>query len=371
MIVFAGGQTMDNGAKKQTKNTFVELLRFLFCIVILIHHSGSLLKEGQAAVLPNGAIAVEFFYMLSGFFAMKHIARFKEKPEMKMGYCMSYSFDKIKKVLPFALIGMVALYAFYFGIGDKETALLYKIYSLKNLPFEASMLTMTGIIPVTMTDIRNTPLWFLSALFIVLPLVMYLAMRFEDVFKGYIVWILPPVLYAYLCNKYTAIFAWGSYGGFLYGGVIRAFADLTLGFGIFYALELLQNRIKKNVPMKICGTIISLLLLAYTIKFCATEVLVMDQIIVTYFIFVMLILVLGDYTYFGFTDKCFLAKPLSYLGSLAMPVYCLHWAVYTYLNKWAWNMSFIAGLMLNIAVSLVLSVILLQIVNIVKKRRNR
>lgn len=360
---------MNNSATQQTKNTFVELLRFVFCVIIIIHHSGSLLKEGQGAVLPNGAIAVEFFYMLSGFFAMKHIAKLQDSPTMKMGYCMKYSLGKIIRTLPYALTGIVALYAYYFVLADSGTSILYRIYSLKNLPFEASMLAMTGIIPVTMTDIRNTPLWFLSALFIVLPLVMYIAMRFEDVFKGYIVWFLPPILYAYLCNKNQFIFSWAPYGGFLYAGVIRAFADLTLGCAIFYAIELLKDRTKKSITGRTVCTIAALAFLTITFVFCRIGNLAPDQIIVTYFLFFALLLVLGDYTYLGLSDKCFLAKPFSFLGAVSMPVFCIHWAVYICLNKVLLNLGYAIGLFLIIAISFVVSVVLMAVVNLIKKRR--
>ena len=44
------------------KNTYIELWRFVFCCIILIHHSGSIGNANTNYLFPAGFLAVEFGY---------------------------------------------------------------------------------------------------------------------------------------------------------------------------------------------------------------------------------------------------------------------------------------------------------------------
>ena len=50
---------------KSTKNYYIELCRFLACMAIFSYHA--------SWHLVGGWIFVEFFFMLTGFFMVKHI----------------------------------------------------------------------------------------------------------------------------------------------------------------------------------------------------------------------------------------------------------------------------------------------------------
>lgn len=63
------------------KNNMVELCRFLACYVIFSYHAGGRFTTGW--------IFVEFFFMLSGYFAIKHLVRMEGKIENKATYPIS------------------------------------------------------------------------------------------------------------------------------------------------------------------------------------------------------------------------------------------------------------------------------------------
>lgn len=78
----------------------VELCRFLACYVIFSYHAGGRFTTGW--------IFVEFFFMLSGYFAIKHLVRIEGKIENKATYPIQYTIDKFKRLLPYTTVGFVA-----------------------------------------------------------------------------------------------------------------------------------------------------------------------------------------------------------------------------------------------------------------------
>ena len=79
------------------KNNMVELCRFLACYVIFSYHAGGRFTTGW--------IFVEFFFMLSGYFAIKHLVRMEGKIENKATYPIQYTIDKFKRLLPYTTVG--------------------------------------------------------------------------------------------------------------------------------------------------------------------------------------------------------------------------------------------------------------------------
>ena len=58
----------------------MEFLRFIFSIIIVFHHSRNFIGN-ETSLFLNGAFAVEFFFILSGFLMMKSISRMNDKYE--------------------------------------------------------------------------------------------------------------------------------------------------------------------------------------------------------------------------------------------------------------------------------------------------
>ena len=56
------------------KYVLVDIFKFIFSIVILLHHSYKLPSfNGEHYILQSGALAVDFFFIISGYFMMKRV----------------------------------------------------------------------------------------------------------------------------------------------------------------------------------------------------------------------------------------------------------------------------------------------------------
>lgn len=80
------------------RNNSVEALRFFFICVICLWHFHS-----YATWIKHGYIAVEFFFMLSGFYLYKS---YKKHPEVGG---LDYTMHRVKKFLPPFLIAYLLL----------------------------------------------------------------------------------------------------------------------------------------------------------------------------------------------------------------------------------------------------------------------
>ncbi len=65
----------------QARNYALDFYRFLFSCVICIMHFTAYMDFGDAhAPFCGGYLAVEFFFIVSGYMLMRHVEREKKKP---------------------------------------------------------------------------------------------------------------------------------------------------------------------------------------------------------------------------------------------------------------------------------------------------
>ena len=361
---------METTVTSKAKNNFIELLRFIFCFIIVIHHSQNMLPAGSPTFFTSGALSVEFFYIIMGYFAIKHVEEHSDTIK-GMTDATKYTVNKLLRLLPYTTIAIVAAYLWEFFIRS-YLPLIDRLMSFQNMPSELLMMPMTGQIEISLNAYRCTQLWFLSCMLIALPVVMYLSVKCNDVFKGYLVWFLPFMLLGYMGFKWTSIFAWGAHGAILYGGTVRAIADLLLGGAAYYAVGAISKKFNPGVFLRIIFTLCEILLLAFTVFSChRSELTVYDQIFVTMIIWTMLVITLSGISYSGNLFSGLLSPVWSFLGKISMPVFCLHWTVFKYLeNKLFDGLGYWTKVGINIAVCILIYLIVNGISKLIKNKKS-
>lgn len=312
------------------KNYYLELLRFLFAVILVFHHSGFVAFDGIIP-FPSGAIVADGFYIITGFFLMKHLSH-ENDIASPLFYSVEYTFKKIKRIFPYALFGTTV--AYLLDILKMPKGSTFEDFLEYGFTYfcELFFLPMTGIMKLEdSTSIHNAPLWFISAMLIALPFVMYIAIKAGRAFSCFLSWLLPLLIYSYLIFNYGDIVAWIGFTEIVYSGVIRAFAGICLGCFGFSLVERLasSNKSLNNIPMKILLTVLELSLFVLSIRNMYKGVTGYFSLYTLLSLFGMLVLTLSGKT---FTSK--LQFPFfSFLGKLSMPIFCIHWGIY----KWIGN----------------------------------
>lgn len=359
------------------KNSFIELLRFIFCLVIFLHHSGFYATDSMSYPFKSaGFFAVEFFFLLTGAFATAHMA--KGAPSNGcMIYSMDYTIGKLKRVFPYAATGILLSYGWYFLQADPSLSIKDRIFGRWNILYELLFLPMTGIMDIRLESYMNTPLWYLSVILIALPLVMYLVIKCKDLFTHYLSWLLPLLIHGLLIQKYGSIGNWGEYTLIAYSGVIRGLADLMLGCFV-YEMSLSLSRKKTKIP-KWIWTVAEAALYIFALYTFNTEVDGYTYEFAVLCVAVGLIITLSGVSLTGslagntnLNDVSkgpgALGKFFNHLGALSLPIYCLHWPVYRFMTLYLPNLSYVWAVVIAFAICVALSELIMVCVKRFAKR---
>ena len=210
----------------QNRNGTIEILRFIFIWVVVCYHANPMFSFSK--FFTGGFMAVEFFFILSGFF-MAHAAK---KPPVDQTGRDAFDFlkHKISAIYPSFLICFITGFIVreYFGAGYVSSHFLYRvIYSFGELGF----LQMAGYPAYCVTGVG----WYLSALFLCMLFLYPLLRKYQSVF----VFVLAPLLSIFLIGFMVRTNGNVNVPDYLYfdvvyKGVLRGTADICLGCMCFY-----------------------------------------------------------------------------------------------------------------------------------------
>lgn len=338
------------------RKAYPEILRCIFCIMIVIHHAG-LLGESGARLLPSAGVIADAFFMMSGYFACRYILNHKDDIEEPFRYSLKYTLSKIRKVLPYTTFGILIVYFLDF-IHLKSYSLNSLADMACNMAVELLLLPMTGIMKTDLINYRNAPLWYLSAMMIALPFVMFLAIRLKKTFSLCLVFVLPILNQLYMIKTFGGALPWMDNLGLFCSGVPRGFSSLCMGFGVCYLATLFQDKQSlhgKNA--RIMLTVLEILLLISIVVFARIGVHGFGELGVIYLIWLMLIITFSGLSY---TTQIRI-KNISAISMLTLPVYCIHWGIYRYVATYLGFLPLAVGIILTLVLCIVTAYILIKV----------
>lgn len=253
---------------KKERNYTIEFYRFMFAIsFILIHtlmifplgYMGFTMSAAQNAYIFQNAFDVILPFMIfSGYFMMHSFRKAKAK-NLDAGtpakQAWGYLANRLKRLLPLLLVGNLSGWLAN-GIWRGYTLSQYPQYFLacigEFLGLQISGIGMgnqfVGVWGSTSAAVKllcNTPMWFISGIFICGYAVYYLLAKDEHKFLG---WILPGVTIVYLgsCWLTDTLPLWNvmlEIGSFTINtDLILMFIGLGLGCELWVAVDALKNK---------------------------------------------------------------------------------------------------------------------------------
>ena len=241
-------------------------MRFLFALWVLYYHD---YVPYKGDLFGQGYLAVEFFFVLSGFFLMRSIDKFIQKP--KNGDLFSFLKHRFKSIVVPFIVGEIFVLIYSFG-------------------FEISYNLFFGY------------LWYIRDLFIAMTCIFLLRKYIKN----------PKIFYVILASASVISF----FGFFLLsvlawpGGPFRSIAAIPLG--IFAALiPPITTKRKTSAIIPLVGLIISAL-------GCISVIALPDKNLLLSYILV----IIGYPSLIYFVNQIhFSNRILDWLGSLSFPIY--------------------------------------------------
>lgn len=308
----------------KNKNNMIEMSRFLACYVIFSYHA--------KGIFCSGWIFVEYFFMLSGYFAVSHLVRMKGKIGDTAKYPLQYVCNKFRRLFPYTTAGFI--------LGGIAVAWKYDLHGMEiikwllYLPVNILFLPGTGGMPagikisdqLSTTYIMGGALWYICAMFVALPIMLYLLIYAGKKLGPWLISFLPMLLYGYLIICDGTIDGWHAQHMAFFALDMRALAGLLLG-GLIYVISAKIKKCNYTKTGTAVLTIIELGSFLLVVVFACTVELPYDILEILCFM-ISLSLTLSGKT---FTSKINL-KFIVFLGKISLPVYCVHEAVLTFLK---------------------------------------
>lgn len=337
---------MKNGNLQSFRNPNIELCRFIAAIVIAFHHTEKIGGHeffDAYRIAPGGWIFVEFFFILSGYFMTKHFERIEVSKNDKIEkYVVIYAVRKLLKIVPYAAIGIIIDAVAQIGCGDIEKGDMWNL--VVELPLHFLLLKGINILRF---DI-NAPLWYLTEILIVMPLLALFCLRYRYFYKYIASWIFPLVIYTVIFLLFGNIQYWGKYWAI--NCMMRAFADLMLGSVVYYLSECLRTKIITN-NKRIILTIIEIMLFTCLVAFSFLEECLNYAMPCVLFSVVFLCIALSEQEHMQYI----IPRKAVFLGQISTALYCLHRPIFDLIRWLCSGTAFFDRLLIAMITSLAFS----------------
>lgn len=324
------------------RNSVIDIWRFLGCIAIMILHASFLGKDTYP--FRNGWIYVEFFYILSGFYTIKHFANsFDTSVEDRSKEAILYFLKKYFSIVKFTTV------AFILKGGSRFLSVIIFHEKIDIDYFFGLLLD----IPLIVRPLGNlSVLWFVQALLMVFPLFCFLC-QIRNKYLLQIISFSYVIFYYHKEVSSSVVFP---------NTIMRCVGGLFLGILVYYAADYI-GKFNINNKERLLFTFLEQGLLIYTLYLAYIGNSNYKFMIVSFF--VGLSLTLSENTYSAKINW----KGFNYLGEISIIVYIFHSLVPAWLS-----MIGISNIWIYIVIVLFLSngvYVLFDILKCLKKRNGR
>ena len=296
--------------QQKKKNGEIELFRLVFCLAVMCTHLSSFFKMG---LFQRGAFAVEFFFLVSGFFMAKSA---EHAQSVSFDDTISFLVRKVKGFFPYYVVAVI-IHLVVFRIIICHTSLNDLLAGAAQLIPEALFLQMGGF--ATESIINIPAVWYLSAMLLSMLVLYPLAVKFKNSY-GVICLVLAIFAIGYLVrihNGSIVVFRTDDCG-LLYDGMLRGLCETALG-AVCYQFSRYITKKTYSSMQKLLMTIAKYIGYLISVAYVFSNISNKYEPIVLIIMTGCLVLTVSDVTY-----NIPFSKFTSFCGSLSLPLYLFH-----------------------------------------------
>lgn len=204
------------------KNGEIEFWRFCFSLVIVFHHSRYLVGDKNSLFL-GGALAVEFFFIVTGYLLAKSIEK-ENRTNRSTAHVGTETFRFIKRKIQGLCPEVFISWAVAFVITTIAYNRPFKesVSAFINGFWELILVKMSGL---AMGDGVNSVVWYISSMLICMAILYPLIRKYPDMMYHVVVPLIIVLGYGLLFQTYGSLRG----GPEVYKANLRALADICVG----------------------------------------------------------------------------------------------------------------------------------------------
>lgn len=205
------------------KNADIELMRFLMITAVAVLHFGED-YTGISRTLRGGYLGVDYFFLIGGFFLAAHV---KKEQEMGMAHdTAEYMRGRLKRLYaPYISSILVLVGIRFIENGCSFRWLAQHFYATK---WQYVFLHFLG----AATEFEMRSIWYLSV-YVFLMYVVYFFLTYNEKFYVGICPAAAILILVHIYASYGSLSMQGVYEGWLSGGVLRGFAEMSAGVYLY------------------------------------------------------------------------------------------------------------------------------------------
>lgn len=296
-----------NEKMSDRKNGTIELLRFVFCLAVLMFHISTDIygKDWHPAewggVLRYGAYSIEFFFITSGYFMARHVDKRSATRDV-VEDTWTFIWGKIKAFLPYHLL---------------FNACMFLIHAVKKKPVNELFNSLSSflLLPTIGFNAGEWLLgaeWYIGYMIFVMLLIYPVLVKWPKIIMRYVAPVLSLEIIGYLSITYDTIMGSDS--------LLVSLSGILLGVAIYPISQRLRDISPKNMFMEMALKIIPMVTVLGTVLYMISDLPTSMQPMITLFLAAGLVITFAEKGILSCTAA--LNKGFIYwLGNISLPIY--------------------------------------------------
>lgn len=349
--------------EKQEQNYFIEFLRFVFSVAILLYHSWMFIGVYGEGLARRGFFAVDFYFIVTGYLMLNSLNKEGTKNGSIFEDSIKFVLKKYIRLLPALLVTFAIGLLFVYGRSLPD----YKLLFSNTIIGEILQLGVLGY-PLTV----NSSWWYLSAMFLILLILTPLAKKYKKTYTLYITPLILIFTLGIVNTKGIIINDPMLVSFFLRNGFYKGVIFIILGN---FAYEI-SNYLKKiQITKKLSIILTTIELLLYLVLILNLHYEILDTLLFAILLTFNIALTFSNITY---TKNIFKHSIWKKLGTLGFYVYLCQISIRTYMLRHlthVYKMDLIKYIIITfitaIFIYVVIEIVYKKILKLLKKQKQK
>ena len=312
---------------QKPRNNIIEFGRFIYSLLVLGYHVQFSYDDEKVDIFENGALAVEYYFLLSGYFLARSLEKLSKDDKNNI-FMKIYLFMK-NKITALLNVHILSIIVVIIIIACCDT----KNFKDKFVPGIPSIFLVQMFIVWTgaFDKALIVPEWYLSAMIICMLFMVTFFLLLTKILKGIYSTLILIGIIAIIAIITGLATKWAFNENILYD--IRAWGEMTIGMLSFYLSTCLKNKTFSNCILvifkivEIIGYVIPVILGIVPIN-KNNQAYLMIVTMICVFLAVSI----------TFTEKGNIVKNekinfvFGYLGAISLPIYLFHPVIITLID---------------------------------------